>query len=343
MSDMNQDVLAKLMSGQFKSGQKTEEPAAAPLSPVAVEETSSPAPSIVLKRDEELEQLPINLLEDFPNQPIPPYEDTSDEFNDLLESIRINGIIEPLLVRPCGDRYQIISGRNRRNVAKRLNYTAVPCVIREMNDDEAAICLVETIFRQRDMTKVSLMQKAHTYRLWLDAMKRQGRRSDVITSCQNGAKLRSDEKIAENVSESARTIQRFIRLTYLIDDLQELSNTGSNLFPLLSAVEVSYLSKGNQFVVHNFFFSDHQHALSVEISKLLRQQDSEGAILTEGQLSEIYSAAQGAPSKPKPIRKIVLPIKKIKDFLPAGADQPAIETYIISALEFYKAHGEGKS
>jgi ParB family chromosome partitioning protein len=353
MADMNQDFLKTLLSGKPSSiinvevdeGDNTlpavpEQPETSQAE--QVQQLTTPPPPPLLNHEEGLAQLPITLLTDYPDQPIPPYSETSEEFTELLESIRINGIIEPLIVRPYGEGYQIISGRNRRNTATKLAYSSVPCVIRNLSDDEAAICLVETIFRQRDMSKVSLMQKAHTYRLWMDAMNRQGRQN---TSCHNGAK-RSDEQIAENVPESARTIQRLIRLTYLIDELQELQDLmegGSKSFPLLAGVEISYLSTENQVAVHEFFFSQHSFNLSVEMSKLLRQQDLDGACLNDELLKNLWGQSGEKNAATKPLRKVSVPMKKIKRFFPSDATETDIENHIVEALEFYEEHKEKKA
>ncbi len=312
MSEMNQEFLDKLLSGQYSD--EGDEPAGIPdeqIEPEPLPDTSLP----ILKRNAELVDLPISCLVDYPDQPLPPYSEV--ELVELLDSIRENGIIEPLIVRPYGELYQIISGRNRKNAAVKLGYQAVPCVIRNLNDDDAAIQLVETIFQQRDMSKVSIMQKAHAYRLWLDAMNRQGRRSD-LTSCQVDAKFRSDEKIAESAPESARTIQRLIRLTYLITELQDKVDDNKSSFPLIAAVLISYLSSDNQTAVHQFFFVDNTFDISIKMAERLRDDDKAGVVFDQEALHELWGELnENKPASGK-VRKLVLPSKELKFFYKAG-------------------------
>jgi ParB family chromosome partitioning protein len=335
MSEINQDVLARIMSGQYKLGEKKEEPPQAPpQQEITAPITPPPSPTpINLKRDEGLEQLPINLLEEHPDNPIPPYNE--EEMNELIESIRSNGVITPLLVRPFGKGYQIIDGRNRRNAARTLAYSTVPCYVRDLSDDDAMIYLVETIFRQRDMSKVSIMQKAHAYRLWLDALKRQGRRTD-LTSRQVVGKLESADTIGQDVGESGRQIQRYVRLTYLIQPLQGKVDEGKADFPFTAAVLISYLTEPNQSAVYQFFLADHDYGISMKLAEALRQEDFNGVEFNQDTLVQIWETItppiDPAEEKEEPV---ILPPKKLQHYFPYRYSASEIEEIVFKALDLY--------
>jgi ParB family chromosome partitioning protein len=343
MSDMNQDFLKTLLSGKSSSVISGETGGGHKASPVLSEQSEEsqvkqvpqPAPSPsppLLNREDGLEQLPINLLEEHPDNPIPPYKE--EEMNELIESIRSNGVITPLLVRPFGVGYQIIDGRNRRNAAQTLAYTTVPCYVRELSDDDAMIYLVETIFQQRDMSKVSIMQKAHAYRLWLDALKRQGRRSD-LTSDQVGPKL-SSEIIGTQSGDSSTQVKRFIRLTYLIKPLQDKVDEVKADFSFNAAVLISYLSDSNQSAAYQFYLVDHDYGISMKLAEALRQEDFNGAEFDQDTLAQIWESltppVDPAEEKEEPV---ILPPKKLQHYFPYRYSPSEIEEIVFKALDLY--------
>ena len=162
----------------------------------------------------------------------------NDEMNELINSIREHGILSPLIVRPlegATGEYEIISGHRRFHAAQKAGLTEVPAYIYAVSRDEAAIMLVDSNLHREHILP---SEKAFAYKMKMEAMKNQGRRTD-ITSCQLGTKSRTDEKIAENADDSARQIQRYIRLTYLIPELLDLMDEGRIAFSV--GVELSYL------------------------------------------------------------------------------------------------------
>jgi len=218
----------------------------------------SPLPQQV-KNDEKqgLQELNIANLVPFHNHPFKPYQD--ELLKEMVESIKENGIITPIVARPIHDeKYEIISGHNRVNAAKLAGLSTVPCIIKDIDDATAELEMIETNLRQR--TKLLPSEKAFAFKMRMEALKKQGKRSDILsekwleqtsesTLCQFGTKLNSAEEIAENSDENTRNIFRYLRLTFLISNLLECID--NNELSLLAGVELSYLSEqvGNQVLV----------------------------------------------------------------------------------------------
>lgn len=183
----------------------------------------------------------INKLHPFEGHPFKVRDD--EEMNSLIESIQTQGVAEPLLIRPLEntvDEYEVISGHRRLRAAQKAGLTEVPAFIHAVNRDEAAILLVDCNLHRGQLLP---SEKAFAYKLKYDALKRQGFRSD-LTLCQVGAKSRTDEVMAESVSESARQIQRYIRLTNLIPPLLDMMDEDKIAFSV--GVELSYLPEDMQ-------------------------------------------------------------------------------------------------
>lgn len=192
--------------------------------------------------EENISEIPINNLYNFKNHP---FKITDDEkMEELIESIKEYGVLRPILIRKSDNGYEIVSGHRRKHACEILGKKTIPAVIRELDDDEATIIMVDSNL-QRD--KILPSEKAFSYKMKLDAMKRQGKRTD-LTSSQVGRKLRSDEQLAEETGESRNQIQRFIRLTSLNKDLLEMVDT--NKIPFNTAVELSYLKENEQKILY---------------------------------------------------------------------------------------------
>ena len=188
---------------------------------------------------EAIDYLYVTQLETFENHPFS-VEDNK-EMTELVESIKQNGVITPIVVRyKDNDKYEIISGHRRTHAAKTAGLNKVPCIIKEMTDEQAVIAMVDAN-KQRENIKPS--EKAFAYKMKMDAMKKQGERTD-LTSSQVETKLRTDEQIAEEAGESRATVQRYIRLTNLIPKL--LNEVDIENIKLSPAVELSYLSTDAQ-------------------------------------------------------------------------------------------------
>lgn len=202
-------------------------------------------------------QVPLDLLDPWIDaagntQPFRSY--TPAELEDLADNIRQNGVITPIHVRPLGRRFQILAGHNRSAAARMAGLTTIPAIVQETDDNAAAVILVDSNLKQRD--KILASEKAYAYKLKLDAMKRQGKRTD-LTSCQNGTKLaeaRADQKLSKNSTDSARQIQRYIRLTYLIPSLLDLVDKGK--LKLVAGSDISFLPQNIQELLADLMINE---------------------------------------------------------------------------------------
>lgn len=182
--------------------------------------------------------IPVNKLRPFDGHPYKIKDD--DEMNALIESVQEQGILSPLVVRPIENtnEYEVISGHRRLHAAEKAGIVEVPALIYALDRDSAAIAVVDSNLHREHILP---SEKAFAYKLKMDALKHQG------TSCQVGTKLRSDERIAETADESARQIQRYIRLTHLVPQLLDCMDEGKMAFSV--GVELSYLNDDFQYTV----------------------------------------------------------------------------------------------
>lgn len=191
------------------------------------------------KQLEHVQNIPINQLVPFKDHPFKVVDD--EAMLRTTESIAQYGVLTPLIARPLEDGgYEIISGHRRAHAAELAGLTEVPVLVRQMDDDAATVLMVDSNLQRENILP---SERAFAYKMKLEAMKHQGSRSD-LTSCQVGTKLRSDQLVAENTSDSARTVQRYIRLTNLIPELLELVDQKQISFN--PAVELSYLAPEEQ-------------------------------------------------------------------------------------------------
>ena len=181
-------------------------------------------------------------MDDFPNHPFKILDD--EKMQDTIESIKQNDVLVPVMIRPKQDRrYEIVSGHRRHYACMAADIKEMPAIVRDMTDDEATMIMVDSNLQRENILP---SEKAFAYKMKLDAMKRQGQRTD-LTSCQVGTKLsgiRSDEVMSKEVNESGRTIQRYIRLTELITELLDIVDEKTMSFN--AGVELSYLQKEEQ-------------------------------------------------------------------------------------------------
>ena len=189
---------------------------------------------------EQVQQIPIGELFPFKNHPFKVLDDES--MQRTVESVEQYGVLSPLIARPRpdGDGYEIISGHRRQYAAKLAGLETLPVIVRQMSDDAAVILMVDSNLQREHILP---SERAFAYKMKLDALKNQGARSD-LTSCQVGTKFRADESLAEDSGESARNVQRFIRLTNLIPELLDMVDEKKISFN--PAVELSYLDEAQQ-------------------------------------------------------------------------------------------------
>ncbi|MEF2864482.1 MAG: ParB/RepB/Spo0J family partition protein, partial [Eubacteriales bacterium] len=184
---------------------------------------------------ERVQNIPVRELIPFKNHPFKVLDD--EAMLRTTESIAEYGVLTPLIARPLDHgRYEIISGHRRAHAAELAGLSEVPVLVRDMDDDAATVLMVDSNLQRENILP---SERAFAYKMKLEAMKHQGERSD-LTSCQIGTKLRSDQMVAANSGDSARTVQRYIRLTNLVPDLLDLVDCKQISFN--PAVELSYLS-----------------------------------------------------------------------------------------------------
>lgn len=270
-------------------------------------------------------ELPIDLLEDFPadKHPFRPY--TQEKLESLRRDIIERGVIQPLIVRFLGEhRYQIISGHNRRTAAKAAGYTVLPCIMRQLDDDEAVLQMISTNLQQRQDLRFS--EKAFAYKMQMETLKHQGARTD-LTSSQPGTRLRADEILAQQDGSSRNQIQRYIRLTYLIPLLLDQVDEGR--VGLTIGETLSYLSAKSQQIVENFFFSQQHLGIDQQTADKLRELEQSGE-LTEDRLRQAFLS-----SPVKPLRKVRIEYKTIKQYFDADTTEKEIQETIQKALKLY--------
>lgn len=262
-----------------------------------------------------IKKIKIDLLKDFKDHPFTSRDGFEQE--ELISSIKDNGILEPVIVRVLDENnYEILSGHRRVKALKELGINDVPSIIKDLNDDEAIITMVDANLKREHILP---SEKAYAYKMKLEAIKHQGR-----TSCQVGAKLRTDEIVGEDGGDSARQVQRYIRLTYLIPDLLKLVD--EEKIALTPAVELSYLSKDNQETLKEIIdYTDATPSLSQAIR--IRKLNEEDKFYYD----DIFNIL----NEEKPNQKEQLKFNKedIKKYFPKSYTNKDMQKVIITLLE----------
>ena len=220
------------------------------------------------RQTEQIQQIPIAELHPFKNHPFKVLDD--EAMQRTVESVAQFGVLAPLIARPRPEGgYEIISGHRRQHAAQLAGLTTLPVIVRNMSDDEAVIYMVDSNLQRESILP---SERAFAYKMKLEAIKNQGARSD-LTSCQVGTKFRADAALASGTEESARNVQRFIRLTNLIPELLDLVDQKKISFN--PAVELSYLTAAEQ---RDFLeaMQDTQNAPSLSQAQRIKKLSQEG-------------------------------------------------------------------
>ena len=187
--------------------------------------------------EESAMEIEISKIHPFKNHPFKVLDD--EKMQDLVESVKINGVLTPVLLRMDeNEEYEMVSGHRRMHAAQLAGLTTIPAIVRELSDDDAIVAMVDANIQREELLP---SEKAFAYKMKLDAMKRQGIRTDLTLS-QNETKLRSDEVLSKQVGESRAQVQRFVRLTELIPELLDLVDNKKLQFTV--AVDISYYDAG---------------------------------------------------------------------------------------------------
>ena len=266
--------------------------------------------------------LPAAEISDFPNHPFKVRMDQS--MVELAESVKQHGVLVPSLVRPMPDgSYQMVSGHRRKRAAELADLPTVPCIIRELTDDEAIIVMVDSNL-QREQILPS--EKAFAYKMKLEAIKHQG-----ITSRQLGEKLLSVTQVSKESDDSERQVQRYIRLTYLIPELLEMVDDGKIAFN--PAVEISYLDKAEQRVLLNAMELNDctpSHAQAIRLKKL-----SQEGVLQDRTIYDIL-----AEQKPNQQEQYKFKREDIRKYFPKSYTDKQVCDTVIKLLEQWQRRRE---
>lgn len=252
-----------------------------------------------------------------------PFKVVDDEkMQELVESIKINGVLSPVLIRPTGmDTYEMISGHRRLHAAQLAGLTAIPSIIREMTDDEAVIAMVDANIQREELLP---SEKAFAYKMKMDAMRRSAGRPSKENEGQNVPYLTTDV-IGETEGISGRQVKRYIRLTELIPEI--LDYLDLKRIPFTSAVEISYLDKEIQKWLFEYI---RDNGLVKPKQIALLRKACETGIMTEGKLIAILNDSQPGrtPSTKNPISE-----KKLRKYFPANYTEEDIRSVIVKLLE----------
>ena len=277
-------------------------------------------------------------ISDFPNHPFKVRMDAA--MQEMTESVKQYGVLVPALVRPKrSGGYEMVAGHRRKKAADLAGLAEIPCIVRQLTDDEATIIMVDSNL-QREQILPS--EKAFAYKMKLDAMKRQAGRPPKDNSRPVGADLigiRSDELLAKDVPDSARQIQRYIRLTHLIPEILELVDNSvlkdqeMLQIALRPAVELSYLRKDEQadlFAIMDEMDCTPSHAQAIKMRQMSEAKTGDERLAKDALVSIMKE------EKPNQVEQFKIPKNRIAKFFPAGTPAQKIEDTIVKALELYR-------
>ncbi len=268
-----------------------------------------------------LSEIKIKNLKSFENNPFIFREDTA--FEMLIDSISNLGVLTPIIVRSIEDGdYEIISGHRRAEACRRLGIETIPCIVKELTRDEATVILVD-LNLQRD--EVLPSEKAHAYKMKMDALKNQGARTD-LTSTQSVSKFRTAEEVGKENNESRETVRRYIRLTFLIPEILKLVDEGRIAFT--PAVELSFLSLEEQHEVYGFYENE-------EVTPSYSQTVRMKKLHIEGQLTSERIAEIMAEAKANQKDYLKIPTESIERYFKSRFTEKQKQEFVIKAVEHY--------
>ena len=278
------------------------------------------------KNQEYVKNISIYEITDFPNHPFKVKMD--DKMLETIDSVRDHGVLVPALVRekPTGG-YEMISGHRRKMASELAGFENMPCIVRNLSDDEAVIVMVDSNLQREEILP---SEKAFAYKMRLEAMNRQAGRPSKnnltpVVSDLNG--LRTNEALGKEVGESRETIRRYIRLTELIPEILEMVD--DKKISMRPAVELSYLPKEEQEILYDTMESEActpSHAQAIKIRKFS----------AEGRLNEDVLLSIMSEEKPNQVEQWKIPKNRLKKYCPSGTTQQKMEETIIKALELYR-------
>ena len=269
-----------------------------------------------------IRDIPLELIDDFPDHPFKVRDD--EDMIQLVESVKERGVITPATVRQKEDgRYELISGHRRKRACELAGFEALRCEVVDLDRDAAPVLMVESNYQR---SQILPSEKAFAYKMRLEAMKRQGQRSDLTLSPVGTKFDRSSEAITEETGDSRNQIHRYIRLTNLVQELLDLVDEGK--IKMRPAVELSYLDEDSQRAVVD----------EIDLNQCTPSHDQTirmRKFFTEGKLTPEVVSAIMSEEKPNQREKIVLRGDKVRCLIPKNIPVSQTEDYVVKALEHY--------
>ena len=269
-----------------------------------------------------IRDIPLELIDDFPDHPFKVRDD--EDMIQLVESVKERGVITPATVRQKEDgRYELISGHRRKRACELAGFEALRCEVVDLDRDAATVLMVESNYQR---SQILPSEKAFAYKMRLEAMKRQGQRSDLTLSPVGTKFDRSSEAITEETGDSRNQIHRYIRLTNLIQELLDLVDEGK--IKMRPAVELSYLDEDSQRAVVD----------EIDLNQCTPSHDQTirmRKFFTDGKLTPEVVSAIMSEEKPNQREKIVLRGDKVRSLIPKNIPVSQTEDYVVKALEHY--------
>ena len=277
-----------------------------------------------------VQEIPIDQIDDFPNHPFKVRMD--DSMMEMAESVKLHGILVPAIVRPKENgHYEMVAGHRRKLACTLIAKLQLPCIVRELTDEEATIIMVDSNLQREQLLP---SEKAFAYKMRLDAMKRQGQRTD-LTSVPVAQKLTSRVELGKAVGESQDQVRRYIRLTSLIPEILDLVDNSvlkekeKLQIALRPAVELSYLTQQEQHDLYETMITEDCTPSHVQAMKM-RKFSEEGRL----NMDVIFSIMQ--EEKPNQKEQFKIPKERISKYFAPGTPAQKIEDTIVKALEFYR-------
>ena len=271
-----------------------------------------------------IRDIPLELIDDFPDHPFKVRDD--EDMMQLVESVKERGVITPATVRQKEDgRYELVSGHRRKRACELAGFETLRCEVVDLTRDEATILMVESNFQR---SQILPSEKAFAYKMRLEAMKRQGERTD-LTSSPVGTKLRTSDELAQECGDSRNQIHRYIRLTNLVPELLDLVDEGR--MKMRPAVEISFLDEDCQRdLVDEIDLNDctPSHDQTIRMRKMF----------DEGKLTPEAIQAIMSEQKPNQRERIVLSGDKVRQYIPKNIPLNQTEDYVCKALEHYAGY-----
>ena len=269
-----------------------------------------------------IRDIPLELIDDFPDHPFKVRDD--EDMIQLVESVKERGVITPATVRQKEDgRYELISGHRRKRACELAGFEALRCEVVDLDRDAATVLMVESNYQR---SQILPSEKAFAYKMRLEAMKRQGQRSDLTLSPVGTKFDRSSEAITEETGDSRNQIHRYIRLTNLVQELLDLVDEGK--IKMRPAVELSYLDEDSQRAVVD----------EIDLNQCTPSHDQTirmRKFFTEGKLTPEVVSAIMSEEKPNQREKSVLRGDKVRSLIPKNIPVSQTEDYVVKALEHY--------